>query len=324
MSEVWLDPGAHAVRFHEGAPAAHVAIAEFLTADPRGNDPLLMVARRSTFDGVAALLASGRYGAPIPASRIRYQDVAELVPSVMIGGTFDRARADAAFKTLLAEVRREHAQGTIRFYGEGVDVMCELGDFATALALEEIANDLFVFEPRLSILCGYQRSRFASAAGAPHFRAVCDVHSAVAPMGAKSTRPPQDGVPTDPRDDTGSPAAAVYIIDDDPSIRRSLKRLLSLSALAVRVFESGESFVADLDTLAPGCLVVDIQLGAGMGGLDLLAHMRTTRPTWPALAMSGSDDDNDRLEALRLGARIFLRKPFDPQLLIEAVNQALA
>jgi FixJ family two-component response regulator len=113
------------------------------------------------------------------------------------------------------------------------------------------------------------------------------------------------------------------VIDDDASIRRSLSRRLKLAMWQVRAFESAEAFLADLDSLAPGCLVLDIRLG-GMSGLDLLAHMKVTRPSWPIIAMSGSNSDNVETEALRLGARAFLHKPFAPQELIDAITQAFA
>jgi len=119
------------------------------------------------------------------------------------------------------------------------------------------------------------------------------------------------------------PPSVVYVIDDVASMRRSLSRRLKLAAWQVHVFESAEAFLADLDTLVPGCLVLDIRLG-GMSGLDLLAHMKVVRPTWPIIAMSGSNTDNVENEALRLGARVFLRKPFVPQELIDAITRAFA
>jgi two-component system response regulator FixJ len=61
-----------------------------------------------------------------------------------------------------------------------------------------------------------------------------------------------------------------------------------------------------------------------MSGLDLLDALKTKRPTWPAIAMSGSHNDGAEREALRLGARAFLHKPFDPQSLLDAITLALA
>jgi FixJ family two-component response regulator len=62
----------------------------------------------------------------------------------------------------------------------------------------------------------------------------------------------------------------------------------------------------------------------GMSGLDVIAHMRSTRPSWPLIAMSGSDDDNIENEALSLGASVFMGKPLDSQELLTAIETALA
>jgi len=62
---------------------------------------------------------------------------------------------------------------------------------------------------------------------------------------------------------------AVYVIDDDASIRRSLNRLLTSSNWTVRTFDSGEAFLAELGELSLGCLIVDVEL-KGMSGLDLV------------------------------------------------------
>ena len=69
MSEVWLDPGSHAVRFYESENAAYDSIADFFTAGECSDDPLILVSRPHTFAAVAGLLASGRYGPPVAADR---------------------------------------------------------------------------------------------------------------------------------------------------------------------------------------------------------------------------------------------------------------
>jgi FixJ family two-component response regulator len=111
------------------------------------------------------------------------------------------------------------------------------------------------------------------------------------------------------------------VIDDDHSMRRSLKRLLKFSAWDVRTFDSAEAFLSELPKLAAGYLVVDIQL-PGMSGLELLQHLRSINLAWPTLAMSASIDPSVEGEALRLGAALFLRKPFDPQVLLDFLAQS--
>ena len=325
MTQVWFEPGAHAVRFYDSAAERYASVAEFLTANPRGGEPLMMIVRRSTFDGVVALLASGRYGAPIPARRIHFVDADEAVRICTDGGVVNLARAEMLLRQAMTDARRLAASdGTLRWYGEGVDVLCDHGDFDAALGVESLADRLLAFDPRTVILCGYDRAPFVNGgAGVPHLHAVYGAHSHVAPIEGGPEVPPQGQQPP-PREADGSSRVHIYVIDDDSGIRRSLKRLLGLTERNVRTFENGEAFVAEVAGLAPGVLVIDIQLGAGMSGLDLLAFLKQTRPTWPAIAMSGSDDEDARNEALRLGARVFLRKPFDSQALLTAIADALA
>jgi two-component system response regulator FixJ len=319
MSEAWLEPGTHGVRFFDDAPSTHRAIARFFTAGGAG-DPLLLVSRRETFDGVTALLASGRYGPPMPPGRIRYVDAESAPAQFMTGDYVNAARAEAVLLDLLAAIRREQPSGTVRWYGEMVDVLCERKNFKAALAVEEMCDKLFASEPKLTILCGYARARF-DGAGAQVFHAVCTGHThASAGEGTRGAL--EEGGAPPPRSDEGSPGNRAYIIDDDDSVRRSLGRFLKLAGLDVRTFGSGEAFLLELETLRPGCVVVDIQLG-GMNGHDILSHMTSTRPNWPLIAMSGSDDDDARSEALRLGARVFLHKPLDSQVLLETIEAAL-
>jgi CheY-like chemotaxis protein len=319
MSELWIEPGTHAVRFYDSAPGIYDSVADFFTAGADADDPLVLVGRRSTFKAVTALLASGRYGLTDAADRIRFVDAEAVLAEVMPGGVLDAARSAALFPQMIADIRRDHAGGTIRFYGETVDVLCERGRVDVALEFERFSGRLFELEPRLLILCGYARARFRGGAGATDKSAVCGMHTHVA---EGTGDPPAQG--DEPPHTAGDPPAPfVYVIDDDTSIRRSLGRFLKLSQWQVRTFDSGEAFLAELDSLTFGCLVIDIQLG-GMSGHDLLAHMRTARPTWPAIAMSGSDNDSAEKEALRLGARTFLRKPFDARNLLDAVALALA
>ena len=111
---------------------------------------------------------------------------------------------------------------------------------------------------------------------------------------------------------------AVYVIDDDASIRRSVSRLLTSSNLTVRTFDSGETFLAELGKLSQGCLIVDVDL-KGMSGLELVRQMTSAYSAWPIIVMSGSHDKKAASEAVRLGARAYLRKPFDSQALLDTI-----
>jgi FixJ family two-component response regulator len=106
-------------------------------------------------------------------------------------------------------------------------------------------------------------------------------------------------------------------------VRRSLGRLLRSVELRVETFASAEAFLESIDRSASGCLIVDIQL-AGMSGSDLQRQMTSALWSMPVIAMSGSHDQQIETDAIRLGARAFLRKPFDAQVLIDAIGQVLA
>jgi two-component system response regulator FixJ len=117
--------------------------------------------------------------------------------------------------------------------------------------------------------------------------------------------------------------AAVYVVEDDESMRRALARLLTCSHWPVRTFESAERFLGELDGLTRGCLVVDVGL-LGMSGIDLLATLRYAGVRWPFIAMSGSHNEDAERVAVELGACAFLHKPFAPQALLDSVAVALS
>ncbi len=159
-------------------------------------------------------------------------------------------------------------------------------------------------------------------------RAICDTHAHVV-MSGEAAVPSIDRMPRDgpivrlfprPQRPQGS---QVYVIEDDHSMRRALARLLTCSNWPVQTFKSAEDFLAEMDGLAQGCLVVDVRL-LGMSGIDLLAQLNAAGVRWPFIAMSGSHNENAEREALDLGARAFLRKPFEPQTLLKAVAASLS
>ena len=114
----------------------------------------------------------------------------------------------------------------------------------------------------------------------------------------------------------------VYVVDDNASLRQSLGRLLASSNWPVRTFASAEAFLAELDKLSSGCLVVDIQL-EGMSELELVQRLIDARLSWPIIVMSGLHDKKTESKALRLGARAYLRKPFNSQVLLDTIARAL-
>jgi CheY-like chemotaxis protein len=192
--------------------------------------------------------------------------------------------------------------------------------------MEDFADLLFALEPRLSILCGYHIRHFAGEERAASLRAVCIKHTDIGPLHDPSVAAVACGEnPAIPGVAASAEASlpVVYVVDDDESMRRSLTRLLTLSDCRVRVFDSAEAFLEQANTASDGCLVVDIQLG-GMTGLDLMVRLAERGFRLPVIAMSGFHDERIESEALRLGACAFLQKPFEPQVLLDAIARARA
>ena len=118
------------------------------------------------------------------------------------------------------------------------------------------------------------------------------------------------------------PAATVFIVDDDASMRGALTRLIRSAGLPTESFASAEEFLEAVDMNARAFLVVDARL-TGMSGLELLACMAERASTIPAAVITAVDDGQVEDDALRAGAIAFLRKPFDPQSLLDTIVRGL-
>ncbi|HEV8072002.1 MAG TPA: response regulator [Planctomycetaceae bacterium] len=115
----------------------------------------------------------------------------------------------------------------------------------------------------------------------------------------------------------------VFIVDDDPAIRKSLQLLIQLIGLPVRTFPSAASF---LDTYQPGdagCLILDIQM-RGMSGLDLQQELIRRSFDIPIIVLTGYGDVPSAIRALKTGAVEFLEKPVEDDVLLNHVRRALA
>ncbi len=115
----------------------------------------------------------------------------------------------------------------------------------------------------------------------------------------------------------------VFIVDDDPAIRRSLALWLGFRSLATRDFEGAEAFLETVDPQSQGCAIVDVQLGT-MDGLQLQAVLKERRIELPLLFLTGHGDVPTARAALKGGAFEFLEKPVDNDRLLELVGAALA
>ena len=117
-------------------------------------------------------------------------------------------------------------------------------------------------------------------------------------------------------------ASLVFVVDDDPSIRRALKRLLESVGLRVELFASAQEFLQAERPDIPGCLVLDIRLPR-KSGLDLQRELAETSHQIPIIFITAHGDIAMTVRAMKAGAVEFLTKPFRDQDLLDAIHQAL-
>ena len=114
----------------------------------------------------------------------------------------------------------------------------------------------------------------------------------------------------------------VCVVDDDESLRRSVKNLLSSVGFRVETFASAEEFLESTHRASTGCLVLDLRM-AGMNGLDLLRHLAAMGSRIPVIILTAHGDEEARRRSLEAGAVAFLGKPFRSDALLDAVRTAL-
>jgi RNA polymerase sigma factor (sigma-70 family) len=117
-------------------------------------------------------------------------------------------------------------------------------------------------------------------------------------------------------------APVVFVVDDDPSVRSSLKFLLSTVGLRVESFDSADAFLLKKLPDAPSCLVLDVRL-PGLSGLDFQRELRAKNIPIPIVFLTGHGDIPMSVRAMKAGAVEFLTKPFRDQDLLDAVRIAL-
>jgi FixJ family two-component response regulator len=116
--------------------------------------------------------------------------------------------------------------------------------------------------------------------------------------------------------------ATVHIVEDDESSRIASSRLLKGAGYAVRVYSTGDEFLANPPTEA-GCIVLDLRL-PGPSGLELQERLTTAENPLPIVFLTGHGDVPKSVHAMKAGAVDFLTKPVDAPVLLEAVARAIA
>jgi len=117
-------------------------------------------------------------------------------------------------------------------------------------------------------------------------------------------------------------APIVFVVDDDPPVRRAIKRLIGSVGLQVELFGSALEFLASKRPDAPSCLVLDIRL-PGMSGLDCQRELAKANIRIPIIFITAHGDIPMTVRAMKVGAVEFLTKPFRDQDLLDAIQVAL-
>ena len=117
----------------------------------------------------------------------------------------------------------------------------------------------------------------------------------------------------------------IAIVDDDASVCRPISRLLRSLGMNADTFTSGHEFIKHIQTMPsvrPDCVVLDVQM-PGMNGLEVQELLVRSENPLPVIFITAHDEVSLRERALQAGAVAFLRKPFNDELFIKTLNQAI-
>ncbi len=120
-----------------------------------------------------------------------------------------------------------------------------------------------------------------------------------------------------------TPERIVYVVDDDPAVRRSLERLLVAADFRVVSYATPTEFLDAAAGLPAGCVVLDLRMPE-MNGLEMQARLVKMRPDLPIIVVTGQGDVQSAVRAMKAGAVDFIEKPYSDDSLITAVESAVA
>jgi DNA-binding NtrC family response regulator len=118
-------------------------------------------------------------------------------------------------------------------------------------------------------------------------------------------------------------AATVCVVDDDPSMLKALERLLLSAGFSARFFREPLGFLAYAKSNSVGVALIDIWL-PGMSGLELTKKLHAISPHTRVIVVTADDEDSVRSVAMQNGATAFFAKPFEDDIFLDAVRQAMA
>jgi FixJ family two-component response regulator len=114
----------------------------------------------------------------------------------------------------------------------------------------------------------------------------------------------------------------VVVVDDDISVRESLELLIQNEGWQPALFESAQEFLAQLGTVVPSCLILDVNL-PDLSGLDIQQRISDEKSSTPIIFITGYGDIPTSVRAMKAGAAEFLTKPLDDEIMIEAIRAAV-
>lgn len=114
----------------------------------------------------------------------------------------------------------------------------------------------------------------------------------------------------------------IAVVDDEESVRKSLRRLLVASELDATVYASGQDFLDSLGGRQPDCLVLDLQM-PGLTGLEVQRALARARVGFPTIIITAHDEPETRARCLAAGAVAYLCKPLHDELLLDAITTAV-
>jgi FixJ family two-component response regulator len=118
---------------------------------------------------------------------------------------------------------------------------------------------------------------------------------------------------------SASGGLVVHVVDDDDGVRTGFARLLRSAGLDVRAYPSADRFLDEVDSMEPGCVLLDISI-PGISGPETLQRLKGKRDLLPVIVVSARDTEAIHRLTQELGAKMFLRKPVDDQALLDAIN----
>jgi RNA polymerase sigma factor (sigma-70 family) len=115
----------------------------------------------------------------------------------------------------------------------------------------------------------------------------------------------------------------IHVVDDDPSFRRAISRLLTASGYSVVAYQSAAEFLVRPIADGPGCLVLDVHM-PGFTGTELQTHLSASGNSLPIVFLTGQGDIPTSVQAIKAGADDFLTKPVPKKVLLDSIERAIS